>query len=74
MIKNMKKKRIYRSEKNKVIAGVFGGLGEYLNLDAVILRLAWVLLVIFTGFIPGLIAYLVAVIIIPKEPISKEPA
>ena len=63
----MKTKRLYRSEKNKVIAGVFSGLGEYFNLDAVILRLAWILLVILTGLIPGLIAYLVAVIIIPKE-------
>jgi len=46
-------KRLYRSEKNKVIAGILGGLGEYADVDPVLLRLVWVLIVIFTGFIPG---------------------
>lgn len=45
----MKNKRLYRSKKNKVIAGVFGGLGKYFNVDPVALRLLWVFLVIFTG-------------------------
>lgn len=63
----MKSKRIYRSNKNKVIAGVFGGLGEYFNVDPVFLRLFWILITIFTGFVPGFIAYLFAIIIIPKN-------
>lgn len=63
----METKRLYRSEKNKVIAGVFGGLGEYTNVDPVLLRLVWVLIVIFTGFFPGLIAYFLAIIIVPKK-------
>jgi phage shock protein C len=63
----METKRLYRSKKNKVIAGVFGGLGEYANFDPVLLRLAWVLIVVFTGFVPGLIAYLLAIIITPKK-------
>ena len=53
----METKRLYRSEKNKVIAGIFGGLGEYGNIDPVFLRLIWILIVVFTGFVPGLIAY-----------------
>lgn len=63
----MKNKRLYRSKKNKVIAGVFGGLGKYFNVDPVALRLLWVFLVIFTGFVPGMIAYILAIIIVPKQ-------
>jgi phage shock protein C len=63
----METKKLYRSKENKVLAGVFGGLGEYANIDPVLLRLFWVLIVVFTGFIPGLIAYFLAIIIIPKK-------
>jgi len=60
-------KRIYRSNNNKVVAGVFGGIGEYFNVDPVILRLVWIFVWVFTAFIPGLVAYFLAVIIIPKK-------
>jgi len=63
----METKRLYRSQKNKVIAGVFGGLGEYGNIDPVFLRLIWILVVVFTGFVPGIVAYLLAIIVIPKK-------
>ena len=63
----MGNKRLYRNRKNKIIAGVFGGLGEYFNVDPVVLRLLWVFLVIFTGFVPGIIAYILAIIIVPKK-------
>ena len=63
----METKKIYRSDKNKILAGVFGGLGEYLNIDPVIFRLLWILVFIFTAFIPGLIAYFLAIIVIPKR-------
>ena len=60
-------KKIYRSNNNKVVAGVFGGIGEYFNVDPVILRLVWIFVWVFTAFIPGLVAYFLAVIIIPKK-------
>jgi len=63
----METKRLHRSNKNKMISGILGGLGEYTDIDPVILRLIWVLIVIFTGFVPGLIAYFLAIIIIPKK-------
>jgi len=63
----MKTKRLYRSNKNRVIAGVFGGLGKYFNVDPVALRLAWIFIWVFTAFIPGLATYLLAIIIIPKR-------
>ena len=57
-------KRLYRSDENKVICGGCGGLGEYFNIDPSIVRLAWAILV-FSG--PGIVAYLVAAIIMPRR-------
>ena len=61
-------KRLYRSSDNKVFAGVLGGLGEYFEVDPVLLRLCYVFLVIFTAFIPGIIAYIVSIFVVPKKP------
>lgn len=60
-------KKLTRSEKDRVISGVIGGLGEYFNVDSVILRLAWILVVVFTGVFPGLIVYLLAIFVVPKK-------
>lgn len=46
---------------------MLGGLGEYFNIDPVILRLILILIVIFTGIVPGIGAYLIAVFIVPKH-------
>lgn len=58
-------KKLYRSEKNQMLCGVCGGLGEYLNLDVTLIRLVWALLS-FSG--TGLIFYFIAAVIIPKDP------
>jgi len=50
------KKNLYRSEKNKVIAGVCGGLAEYFDIDPTLVRLGWIAVTIFTGFFPGILA------------------
>ena len=57
-------KRLYRSKDNRVLCGVCGGIGDYLNVDPIIIRLLCLLLG-FTG--SGLIAYIVAAVIIPEE-------
>lgn len=59
--------RIYRSHDNKVFAGVFGGLGEFFNVDPVLLRLAFIFIFVFTGFAPAIIVYILAAIIMPKS-------
>lgn len=56
---------LYRSETNRVIAGVAGGLGEYFNLDATIIRILFVLLTVFGG--SGLVIYIVLWLIIPEK-------
>lgn len=61
-------KKLYRSKSDKMLAGVFGGLAEYFDTDATLLRLAWVVITVFTGFFPGIIAYIIAAIIIPQKP------
>ncbi|SCG83058.1 phage shock protein C [Proteiniborus sp. DW1] len=61
-------RQLYRSQENKVIGGVCGGLADYLDVDPVIIRLVCVLL-FFTKAI-GIIAYIVCMIIIPEAPYS----
>lgn len=63
----MSHKHLYKSNTNKVFAGICGGLGEYFDIDPVLLRLIWVLVVIFTGVVPGLLAYIIAVFIVPEH-------
>ncbi len=58
-------KRLYRSSQNKVLAGVCGGLGEYFGVDPVIVRLLVVVFTLMGG--AGLIAYIIAAIIIPTR-------
>lgn len=58
-------KRLYKSSTNKVICGVCGGLGEYFNIDPVIIRLLMVIFCLAGG--SGVIAYIIAAIIIPGD-------
>jgi phage shock protein C len=62
-------RRLYRSQTNKVIAGVCGGLGEYLNIDTTVIRLSWILLTFLGG--SGVLVYIIAYFIMPQRP--EEP-
>jgi phage shock protein C len=66
-------KRIYRSRTDRMVSGVCGGLGAYLNLDSTVVRLLFVLLTLATGFAPGIVAYLILMIVIPEEPLTGAP-
>jgi phage shock protein C len=61
-------KRLYRSQRDKKIAGLCGGLGEYLEVDPTIVRLLAIVFCIATGIIPFLIGYLIAWMIVPTVP------
>lgn len=58
-------KTLHRSSTNRVFCGVCGGLGEYFNVDPTLIRLLWIILICSFG--TGLLAYLIAAIIIPLD-------
>ena len=62
------RKRLYRSESDRMIAGVLGGLAAYLRIEPSLTRIGYVLITVLTGFVPGVLLYLVMTLIIPPEP------
>ncbi len=64
-------KRLYRSYTNKKIAGICGGLGEYLGVDPTVIRLVAVFAGLATGVIPFLVGYVLAWVIVPEAPPSN---
>lgn len=61
-------KRLYRIPAEHRIAGVCTGLGHYLAVDPVFVRLIWVVITIFSGVLPGILAYLLAWLVVPEQP------
>ena len=59
-------KKLYLSKTDKKLAGVCGGLSAYLNIDSTVIRLIWVLAILFAG--AGILAYIVCALIIPDAP------
>jgi phage shock protein C len=59
-------RKLYRSKTNRKLAGVCGGLAQYFNVDATLIRVLFVLLAVFGG--SGLVLYVAMWIIVPKEP------
>ena len=58
-------KKLYKSETNKMLAGVCGGIAEYFGVDPTLIRLAWVVFSLLGG--SGVLAYILAAIIIPRD-------
>ncbi len=63
-------RRLYRSRQNRMVGGVLAGLGEYLNIDATLIRVIYAALAIFTSFFPAFVLYIIAMIVIPEEPVA----
>ena len=59
-------KRLYKSNENRMIDGVCVGIAEYFDIDPTLVRLGWVLFCALGG--SGIIAYIIAAIIIPRNP------
>ena len=64
----MSDKKLYRSRTSKMLCGVCGGIGEYFNIDPTLIRLAFVLFGCTGG---GIVAYIIAAIIIPDQPVQE---
>lgn len=60
-------KKLYRSNSDKMIAGVCGGIAEYFDVDPTIVRLGAVLLTFLTAFFPCVVAYVIAMVIVPVK-------
>ena len=61
-------KKLYRSSKNTMLGGVCAGIAEYFDIDPTLIRLGFVLLSLFTACFPGILVYIIALFIIPKDP------
>ncbi|MCK5290119.1 MAG: PspC domain-containing protein [Candidatus Aenigmarchaeota archaeon] len=60
-----KVKKLYRSKKDRMLAGVCGGIGEYFGIDSTLVRILWVLLTLGGG--AGLILYIICAIVVPEK-------
>ena len=58
-------KKLMRSNTNKVIAGVLGGLAEYLSMDPTMVRIVYTILTLCTAAFPGLLIYIIMLLIMP---------
>jgi phage shock protein C len=59
-------KKMYRSS-NRILAGVCGGIAEYLDIDPTVIRVLYAVLSIFSVGFPGLLLYLILLVLIPNE-------
>lgn len=64
-------KRLYRSQTDKKLSGVCGGIGEYFDIDPTLVRVAWVVFTVLSGVVPGVIAYIIAAIVMPEKASSQ---
>lgn len=62
----MNEKKLYKSSTDKKLAGVCGGIAEYFDIDSTLVRLGWVVFSLLGG--SGLLAYIIAAIIMPDRP------
>lgn len=66
--------KLFRSREDRIVFGVCGGFAKYLELDPTFVRIITVVLWVFSGVAPLLIAYLVAGLLIPLEPRNAPPS
>ncbi|MGA7292624.1 MAG: PspC domain-containing protein [Terriglobales bacterium] len=62
-------KKLMRSRTDRKIGGVCAGLAEYLELDVSLVRILWFFITLACGIVPGIVAYVLAWIIIPEQPL-----
>lgn len=62
------RRKLYRSKDNAVLAGVLAGCAEYFEQDPVLWRIGFIILLILTGLMPGVLVYLIAWVVMPEDP------
>lgn len=66
------KKKLYRSKTDKMLCGVLGGLAEYLDVDATLIRILYAALSVFSAGFPGIVLYIICAIVIPEAPFDVQ--
>ncbi|MBQ8674299.1 MAG: PspC domain-containing protein [Bacteroides sp.] len=61
-------KKLMRSRSDRMLAGVCAGIANYFGLDITLVRVAYVLLSLFSAAFPGILVYIILLIIMPEEP------
>ncbi len=61
-------RKLYRSRTDRKLSGVCGGLAEYANMDPTVMRLLVALVIVLTGVLPGIVAYIVMALVVPEQP------
>lgn len=61
-------RRLYKNRTNRVFSGLLAGMADYFSMDPSMLRVIFIFLMIFTGVIPGVLAYIIASAIVPPAP------
>lgn len=66
-------KKLYLSSDDKKLLGVCGGIANYFQVDSTLIRLLWTVLTILSGIFPGILAYLLAALIMPSRVAQPKP-
>ncbi len=66
-------KKLYKSNKDKMLCGVLGGFAEYLGVDSTLVRLVFAVISLFSAGFPGLLIYIICALVIPEKPYDVEP-
>jgi phage shock protein PspC (stress-responsive transcriptional regulator) len=61
------RKPLRRSRTNRMIAGVVGGLAEYMGMDPVLARVLYVVISVFSAAFPGILVYIILWVVMPEE-------
>ena len=61
-------KKLYKSQSDRKLCGVCGGLGEFFGIDSSLIRLGWIVFCLLGG--SGVLAYIIAALVIPDEPLE----
>ena len=67
-------RKLTRSSRHKMIAGVCGGLAEYFGLDVMVVRVAYVLISVVSVAFPGILAYIILMFVMPPADAAVPPA
>jgi len=60
-------KRLYKSNDNKMLCGVLGGIAEYFDIDPTLVRIAYLCLSVFSAGFPGILLYFLMALVMPKK-------